>query len=337
MKTMSPTTLSLTDPPATQDTSEHHEDTRVAYDKMMTQRQTEHTEMNTKDKANVERARKWLQPKNSRVQIHDADVPLDKMANDVEIISQTNIENHNQEPKRVRFKSDTESPKRYVLNANSVEDNTVSFNENLGVCDTLRLRHLILKDKLLTHDEHFGTRREVYLSQLPYLIVDVYVNGTESASIPFFQAGTVSDTVIFEADLVLPLNDLVTEIKLIVCDENRRAVNMRHELIVETMIHAAQLAVTEQYDREIYEPEYFYIRIKSGNFKTGDVISINSELYTVVGTCTTTIRDVNHIAVTDLVNYEGHNTMILRLDKAFAMETKLQNTSRNPKCTITTA
>jgi len=327
---------SLAEPHTNQEANGYNEDTRAAYDKLMTQREIEHGEISAKDKGKIEQARQWLQPQNSRVRIHETPVPLDSIAEDVENITPTNTANNSKEPKRVRFKSNIEPSKHHVLTANNLEENVISFNDNLGLCDTLRIGHLILKDKLLTYEEHFDVKREVYLSQLPYLIVDVCVNGTKTASVPFFQVRTVNDTIVFETDLVLTLNDLVTEIKLVVTDESSRVINMKHELVVETMMHATQLTVTEQYNREIYDPQYFYVRIKSGNFKTGDVILINSELCAVVGTCTTSIKNANHITVTDLTNYEGHNTMILRLDKAFAMETKLQNTSRNPKCIVTT-
>ena len=326
----------LTELSGNQVTSADGETTVAAYDKLMAEREAEHSNISANDKNKIDEARKWLQSQNSRMQIHETPATLGDAVTHVDgpdVVASETVK----VPKKVRFESDTKLPKHQVAVANSVQDNIVSFNDNLGLCDTLQLDYIILMDKTLVYDEPFGIKREMRLSQLPYIVVDVHVNGTMMLSTHFFQTKKVDDTILFETNLVLSPNDLVTEIKLVIRNEQGRALDMRHELEVETMIHAPLLTITDQYDKEMYGPEYFYVRVKSGDFKTGDTISTGQELCSIVGTCTTNIRRADNIVITNLTDYEKHNTIILRLNKAFTIETRLLNTSRNPKCAITTA
>jgi hypothetical protein len=134
----------------------------------------------------------------------------------------------------------------------------------------------------------------------------------------------------------LTINDLIAEIKLLINDEDHKPLNMEYNLAIETMVHSSLLLINESHNKELYGSDYSYIKIKTGKFSIGDEILIGSDPYTVLATCTMHIKSENTITISNVNQEDKHNTIIIRLEKGFAMDTHISNKSRAPKCTIIT-
>ena len=306
------------------------ENTDVAYDNILQQREMENKNILTHQKKDSEQAKEWLQQKNTKLNIdYDSDIKNDTM---IELNQQVN-------KKQVTFKKNITHDSQHFITASTIENNNIQFNNTLGYCDNLCINHILIYDNIVHYKNELGLIKKKYISEIPFIFVNIKINNTTISKVPFFQNKMINSLIYFTSKQKIEVKDLITKIELNIFDSYRNKINMNQEIIVEEIYNASVLEKTEKINKigkEFYNAEYKYIKFNEEEcfVNAEDMLEINNKEYSIMGLCKLDIENPQKIFIIETNQEEDYNTIIIKIEDNINKETKIINKSRTPLCLL---
>lgn len=227
-----------------------------------------------------------------------------------------------------------------TLVTKNLTNNIVSLNEKFLNYNSLHINNIALPNSTIYKDNEFGIEIQKKICDIPYIYVEIYVNGkllnSSSTQTRFMyrQDKHVGNYIYFTCNQCIKqeMANIISTINLHFYDEYEEPLNIAPIIKMETLINGTQIINKINKNTKFNDAEVSYIKVmhNGGEFSPNDVIQINDTKYKINGVCKINIRGVDNINIEGLNQQRDYNTMIIKLDKEINIDAKILNLSRLP-------
>ena len=225
----------------------------------------------------------------------------------------------------------------YTNICNELYDNSIIFNNILNIGKKMYINNLTLYNKIYKITNNYGFTKTKELKDIPYLIIDIYINNKFVNKFHFFQYKIIKNTIYYQCHNTIYYDDLITKLEFKICDNYNYPLEQEHTLKMLTLINGPSFKNTNKELKKLTEPDLFFIYFdqNENSIDMEDTLEINDILYPILSLCKIKIQSLDLMTIEDTNQNSNYNCAIIKLDKEIQINNKIKIINRRSILSLT--
>jgi len=208
------------------------------------------------------------------------------------------------------------SPRRHEkyisIYPNKIENNILYFEKGLDFPKKLCISKLVLYNGNLVNTNCLQQKIITKISDHPFIFCNVNINGKiKRDNILLTRKSSDDIYVIYESDEDIDIKERVNTFDIVVFDKNNNSLMLSDILDITYFFRGQQLNINDETQNVFKDNKLSYIMMDDNNLKVGEKILINTELVTVIGSCTVVVKEEKTFHLESIDMDIPHNCAII--------------------------